>query len=397
MATTDLLPISIDRAGEAAKLLKDNLGDVKSVTINDNGDYATLTVESASALAGTDLRLTERVREEFLVDKVVGETGSKNFSFSLSSNVLSVLSESGYTFDASRIGLAKFDSVNRPGESFTAALTSDITSDELNGDNLTGMLWGTKTGVAWGNNRPLYIYAINEDDTNANVKLFISGYWKTDETTSPSTTTKFGKVTSLPSEVDHDAFVAFDSSITAADYAGKPMVCLGVVLAQKDASNDWTFQTLTAGTGAGNFGHEVWYDLVEGGIPGSATGSYFGSNGPDWSGTNIYKYQLHPDGRTTNFFQTAGTRTNGSSSGALALYTFAKSQGNQTAGASYRGGSGRVDAQGATNDPFLAPSFYTIQSIAYVRVYDHDGNFVAYNDFSNAADDMNLTWTMFGL
>jgi hypothetical protein len=32
--------------------------------------------------------------------------------------------------------------------------------------------------------------------------------------------------------------------------------------------------------------------------------------------------------------------------------------------------------------------------MAYIRIYDDDGNYVASNDFSNSSDDLNLKWAM---
>jgi hypothetical protein len=316
MATTTLFPINPDFKDAAISVLNSVLGNTAT---NIDYDVNTLDITSASTLTGANKLTAQRVREEFMLDKIVGGIGYSNLSFDITSNVLTTNSASGQDFSPARIGMVKFPSIDRVGEFFTATASSNAFNQTITNTDLNGVEFGTTTSRAHTDAFPLYIYAINQDDTNANVQLFISGYPNINAKTSPASTgTNYGEVGALPSGTGRDVFVALGAPGTPANWGGKPMVCIGIIKATKAATNIWSFSALDNDSGIGKFGQGIWWTQTAGHY-GNKTSSYFDSNNaPSWAAEAItYTYDLSARVKVRVAF--TGTCTNGSNTSPLGI------------------------------------------------------------------------------
>lgn len=165
-----------------------------------------------------------------------------------------------------------------------AATTSDIAGEEF----------GVATGVAWGNDRPFFIYAVNSADTAAGLAFAISP--NPTATASPATANSgyHGTPAATPSDLNFFYLTSTDVTVT---HAAKPCMLIGVIRMRMSASDDWTVQTLGDTDG---IGHDALYKAfsTRWTMPlaqnGAATGTYFHTN----SGTapvftkNQYIYQI---------------------------------------------------------------------------------------------------------
>jgi hypothetical protein len=357
---------------------------------NTSEDANTVDYEFEGTLSAGESILVNRLKSKYAKVRPSKHDVFENISFKIDSDTLYLKDAVGEDFAKDSPGALRIPSVNDPGIDFIANIVS--AGPSLAASALTNLLWGTKVSTAWSETRLAYVWVGNKDDTQEGVKVFLSACFKTDGRKMPDNANKIGKLGSLPSEIDIDAFVCTDSGITVADYVDVPMVCIGVVKMTKSASDVWTYSALDEDTGAGKYGHNIWQVLVKGGIAGTITNSYYGSNSPSWNGSNLFVYNLRANGDVEYDHQTLGTRTNGTSSGAFSIYGYGKNEG-QNKSVDYLKGSGRVDAFGAATDPNLNPVFYGASAVAYVRIYDENASYLASNDFSNAADALNLKWT----
>ncbi len=388
MATLELKPLvnDIQRLDAAKTDLTSNITASITVSydIEEGADYAVMTITSGSALTGDDLKNAQRVREQYLANPIEGGPGFKGVSITHSSGTLTVQSEIGQSFSVSRTGYIKFPSVDRAGEFFTAAAQSASLDASIDNTDLNGVEFGATSGRAWGEDRRLYIWAINKDDDNANVKLFISGYFKTEANESPASTgSNYGKIGSLPSGTGWDTWVALsdDAGLTPTDYAGKPMVCLGMVKATMSSGNVWSFTTLDEESGVGQFGHEIIWTFPKGHGLADAN-SYFYTDGPSFS-DETYLYRVHSDGdMSLNCKFSSSPVTNGTGTGdiriALPIHppTTIKSW--------YLPPMERLRVSGTVRQ---SPRLYIFSTYAKV-VYTAQSTYVDCNDFSSNNDSM---------
>lgn len=275
-------------------------------------DYA-VDISYDGTLSASQAKALNKLRLKYAKFKPPSGLAIHNFSMEVSGGTLSTKTDAGQNFSNESPGVLRMPSVNDAGYDFIGLIKN--TGPTIDDSDLTGVEWESTASVAWGSARPLYIWAINLDDDNANIQLFISAYFKTDANTSPASTgNNYGKIGSLPSDTDTSVFVAMsdDAGLTAADYAGKPMVCLGAIKATKDASNIWTFSALDADTGAGKYMHDVFF-AYPAGHGGNAAGEYTATNGPSFPGTEEAKYQVFADGSLRYLLSTVsgGNCTNG--------------------------------------------------------------------------------------
>jgi hypothetical protein len=323
MATTDLTPLDNSKLDEIEAAIRALITDVTQFTIYPNPNGATATITSASALTGDDLDNANRIKERFLVDQVQGGVGYKDIILDITSQTLSVKPETGETFSTSNRGFIKMPSVDRVGEYFTAVAEGSgfdqtITNTDLNNGGIN-VAFGTTAGRVHGDPFVLFVYVINQDDTNANVQAFISGYPNVNAKTSPASTgSNYGEVGALPSGTGRDVFVALGAPGTPANWGGKPMVCIGIIKATKSSGNVWTFSALDNDCGIGKFGQGIWWTQTKGHYGDRASSYFDNNNAPSWAAESItYTYDL--SARATVRIAFTGTCTNGSNTSPLGI------------------------------------------------------------------------------
>ena len=171
----------------------------------------------------------------------------------------------------------------------THATDSDIIGEEF----------GVTTGVAWAQDRPFFLYAVNADDTNTNLKFAISP--NPAATTSPATTNCGYADTPAATPSDNNFFFFTTTNVTVT-HAQKPCVCIGAFRMRMNSSDDWAVQTLSNSDGIGRFHDSTAFNFPTGQM-GAASGGYLANNGgtaPTFV-TNSQIYSISKNGiiRTT--------------------------------------------------------------------------------------------------
>lgn len=245
-----------------------------------------------------------------------------NMGVSLSSGRYKITGWAGGVLSASNIAevviplstngrLAKFK-LNSDTHYFddAAAADSDIIGEEF----------GTTAGVAWGNDRPFFLYFANTDDTDAGVYAFISPSPTLSVT--PASGNNIGYRDNVAvTPADTNAF--FLTATNATGFTSKPCVCVGSLRMTKNSSDDWTVSALTSFGGIGKFQEGVAF-LMPTGQMGATSGKYFGNNGgtaPTYTAENNYFYYISRTGFVDlNFwFQNVAAGTAGSGAQGLQM------------------------------------------------------------------------------
>lgn len=160
--------------------------------------------------------------------------------------------------------------------------------------DIIGEEFGVTSGVAWGEDRPFFLYAVNADDTNSGLAFAISP--NPCATTSPATTNIGYADTPAATPSDNNFFFLTTSNVTVT-HAQKPCVCIGAFRMRMNSSDDWTVQTLSSADGIGRF-HDSTPFVLPTGQMGAASGNYLSNNGgtaPVFA-TNSYIYYIHRTG-----------------------------------------------------------------------------------------------------
>lgn len=261
------------------------------------------------------------------------------------------------------------------------SVTSDIIGEEF----------GVTTGVAWGEQRPFYIYAVNGDNTDSGVEFAISPDPTAKRAPGLLNTGYKGNPATNNEDVNFFYLTSTDPSLT---HPNKSCTLIGGFTMTMDASDDWT---------VGSLGGTVYKDGIRPdpfvgdifsmpfGQNGAAASSHLKSAGtvPTWASgsTSHYKYHIGLDGMVRVNFNTtgAGNCTNGVGGQVVEIaqpYTIYSSENlNYPQGIARRGGTAApivIEAYGSVNSSEL-------QTTALAAVVN--------TSFSNAADDIMLTYS----
>lgn len=152
--------------------------------------------------------------------------------------------------------------------------------------------FGITNGIAYANDFPLYVYAVGNAAAGASpetiLKFFLSRYPNTKVSPAAGSIGKAGSIVANT----QGGFFALDSSITVADYAASPCMCIGSLRAQRSSGNAITFTTMDAGDGIGQFQEARSFSIPINQF-GAAASSYFYANGgtaPQFSDIGIGYY-----------------------------------------------------------------------------------------------------------
>jgi hypothetical protein len=286
-------------------------------------------VITASTVTSTEVGyltgLTQNITS--LVAQADTSPGTFNIGVRLASGTFTVCGADGANLSASNPGYVVIGSQANPGRLVRLTLTANqsFNDDSFAGtSDIAGEEFGTKPAVAWSNDRPFFLYAVNRDDTAGNLLFGISP--NPTMTASPSSTNLIGyKLT--PSVTPSDSSIwLFGSSLTTSNYTSRPVLRIGGIRMRKAVTtDDWTVQTLSTNDGIRPSNYEgINFLWSAGEALFTAAGRYFASSGsPSWAtpaSINAF-YKIQMSGYIHLWFDTtaAGLCTNGSNGSTLEI------------------------------------------------------------------------------
>ncbi len=185
--------------------------------------------------------------------------------------------------------------------------------------DLTGITFGITSGVTWAEDKPFYLYAINQNDTDSRLRFAISA--------NPTLTkcpvgTYVGYRDNPPSTPSVNNMFFLTNSNPGSTWDNAPCVCIGSFIMQaRDSTPDWEVITLTASDGIGQFNEHRLFNMPTGQM--GATASKYLANDVGTAPTfasNDYKYKVEKSDICTIFVHLSGnTATDGATGGSLQL------------------------------------------------------------------------------
>jgi len=177
-----------------------------------------------------------------------------NLGMSYSGGTFTILGADGRSLSSSNPGVVVIPSKSTPGVFVEYQITADQSFEDAAGtSDITNNLFGTTTSIAWAQDCPFFIYAVanNAEDS---AQFMIS---RIPHATSSPSTANIG----APDDAVADTQGSFWSlsNIDETLYDENPCVCLGSFVMQKDASDDWTVQTLSNSDGFNRYQEDVYF------------------------------------------------------------------------------------------------------------------------------------------
>ena len=325
----------------------------------------------------------------------------QNLSWTKAAGVITIAGADGTALSATNPAFVCVPSWVTPGHHVTLKVTANVTfnDDDHASSNLAGWTFGVTTGVAWNNDMPIFIYALNKDDTDAGLVFGISRR----PTNEGFATASIGDKDAVAATDDQNAiFVA--ASITEANYNSRPVTLIGATTMKKvAAADDWTI-TVTYTSGGSGIGNEALRRIFassytmpagqNGAIANYHINNSTGANNPTWAtpGNYVALYTLDRDGFVYHHYTTynMGNCTNGAAAEQLRVYLpFAMLDNSINNFAWVFGGralinnvTSQIEANlGAGGIAYVGINYNTFAAI----------NALNCNNFANANDDVHLT------
>lgn len=232
-----------------------------------------------------------------------------NIGFSLSAGVFTITAADGTALSQNNPGWVTLPSALNAGQMVSLKITAPQYFHDNNyaSTDFSGIIFNTNSGVAWNADMPLFIYAINADDTNANLLFGFSAYQKMSVTYSIGC---IGKGFSSGTDSIYD-ICCFTSSDPSVSHGNKPCLRIGTVTGIKSSTGKWTLTLSPMVHGVGKFPWNSGYNddtaeslttfTVPTGQWGNTTGKYFLDNGgtaPVFTTSEI-RYSVNEDGTFT--------------------------------------------------------------------------------------------------
>lgn len=231
------------------------------------------------------------------------QPGYANIGISQSSGTtFTVLAEDGTSLSSTNPGYIALQSFANPGQvkRFTVTANQSFTQTGLGNS-----LFGITTGVNWLNDMPFYLYAVSNANNGENAITFMISRIP-HRTVAPAATNIGQSGNTLAST--QGSFFAL-ATITAADYAGAPCLCIGSFRMQyTGATTKWTIQTLVNSDGIGQYNDGLNIFTLPAGQNGAQSGKHFTANGgtaPAWTSESGI-YTIKRDGTVKYLFANNG-------------------------------------------------------------------------------------------
>lgn len=355
------------------------------VTIGRSGGTQTHIVNGSLSLTGGS------ISGSIVEIKSVGQT--VNLGMTLSSGTFTLTQANASALSSSAPAYIGLPSTTSGRLVVLKATSNKSFIDDVGSSEIVGEEFGVTTGVAFNQDRPFYIYAVNQNDTDAGLEFAISPNPTAVQSPDTANIAYRGVPASSPS--DKNFFFLTTTNVTAT-HNQKPCVLVGCIRMRMSSSDDWTVQTLSSSEGDGI--NQTLYIgkkfILPTGQMGAQSGRHTvvsGGNAPTWATTPIYYYNIDPNGWVDCIFYTTegGNCTNGDVGNPLKLAVPYKTNGSYYAtttstylpvGFAIRGGA----VYSGINLSFLDGAVSTF------NIGLSDLNNVAANSFSAAGDDMSF-------
>lgn len=263
--------------------------------------------------------------------------------------------------------------------------------DDAGASDIVGEEFGKTTGVAWAQDYPFYIYAVNGDNSDSGLEFAISP--NPSATVSPATTNIGYRGVPAATPSDKNFFFLTTTNVTTTHNA-KPCVLIGGIRMRMSASDDWTVQSLSISSGDG-----IRQDPFVGkiftfptGQMGAVSGSHIsasGGNPPTWASGTLAYFSIELNGwvRYTFFSTEGGNCTNGTTGNPVRAHLPVGINGGfySTTASTYFLVGNFVQAASGNS---LAVTLTEGNNFATLNIYNLLN--LAASGFSNIADDISL-------
>lgn len=217
------------------------------------------------------------------------QPGYANLGFAFSGTTFTMQSEGGTAMSSTNPGFVALQSLATPGQIKRYSITANQTFTRA---GLGNNLFGVTSGVDITVDMPFYLYAVSNANNGENAIAFmisriphraISPLAANIAQSGNTNATTQGSFYSL-------------ATITAADYASSPCLCIGSFRMQY-ASSLWNVQTINNTDGVGQYQEGIAFSFPKGQF-GSATGKFFLDNGgtAPADSAGIYNYLISKNG-----------------------------------------------------------------------------------------------------
>jgi len=259
----------------------------------------------------------------------VGATGDPevfNVGLSLSAGTLQVTSADGSALTGGNQAVFVMASQVTPGKKVVLK-ASDATHfliDDAGASTIIGEEFGITSGIAWGEDRPAYLYAVNGDDSNSGLKFAISPMPNLKQSPATALIGFHATPMATPSDFGMSFLTVTDVTTT---HDNVPVLLIGAVRWQMSAADDWTVSALSVASQDGisanpYVGVQFEYPTEQ---MGAKPGSHLGTSGtePTWASPSLirYSYTMDLDARVYIRYSTegAGATTNGAGGQSVSL------------------------------------------------------------------------------
>lgn len=269
-------------ASAVSTMIADNVnftGSGDAPTVNTNGQLLIGSTSSPSIQVGTITSPLGTVTIGYSSPNITldisssVQSGSTNLGITQSAGTtLTVNASNGTALSATNPAYVTLQSLTNPGRLITYKITANQLFTQA---QLGNSLFGITTAVNWNFDMPFYLYAVSNANAGENAIAFMIA--RVPSATSSPVAGNIGQNGNTNASTALSMFSL--TSITAADYASSPCLCLGCFRMQYVGSTTlWTIQTLSTIDGIGEFFDRKRF-IMPRGQNGAASGSYFSNNG----------------------------------------------------------------------------------------------------------------------
>lgn len=223
--------------------------EIDGNTIEFDKDYTSLGIDiqvelPVATFDSTNINNTDISR---LLDLITRQDG--NLGFTLVNGKFLITQADGNDLSSTLPGYVTVQSVTDGLSKLIEITGTDhFFIDDTGASDIIGEQFGKTTGIAWGDDMPFYLYAINLDDTKVGIEFAVSP--NPAAKFSPATANIGFRGTPAATPSDNNFFFLTTTDVTATHDA-KPCVRIGGFRMQMSASDDWTISTLDASMGDG--------------------------------------------------------------------------------------------------------------------------------------------------
>ncbi len=212
------------------------------------------------------------------------QPGFANLGIAFSGTTLTVQSEGGTSMSSTNPGFVALQSLVNPGRIKRYSITANQTFTQAGlGNNLFGLTTAIDTTV----DIPFFLYAVSNSNNGENAIAFMIS--RIPHLTLSPVAANIGQSGNTNATTQGSMFSL--ATITAADYASSPCLCVGS-FRMRYASSLWTVQALSATDGLGAYQEGILFSFPISQF-GAASGKVFANNGGTAPHDTAYVYQYY--------------------------------------------------------------------------------------------------------